>query len=226
MKFKLTSPFGELSEVRNGHPHSGIDLAMPEDTILRSIDKGIVEKVIYNGEKIGNGIIIRLEDGTKAIYGHLNKITVEKGQDLYAGQQIGLSGSTGRSTGPHLHFALQKPDGSFIDPTPLGEKVAAMSGEINGSSILFDKLNDFSDFVIGKEVEWIFKPLLDGFKWTAINLGEWIIINLPDIVGYTAVGAGIIVILSTMLGKGILKPLGWFFGVFIIATCILGGANT
>jgi hypothetical protein len=219
MKFILTGKYLEIAQVRGNQPHTGIDLALPENTQLRSITNGFVERILQN-DKIGNGIVIKGEDGKEYIYGHLNQIDVGPGQHLTKGQEIGLSGSTGNSTGPHLHFSVRE-DGHFINPTDLGPDVAAMSGD--QPNWLVEKWNQLGDFVIGKEKEFIGHPIQEFCYNVANNCWHWFIANLPDIIGYTAIGAGILIILSAMTGQGILKPLGWFFGAFVVAACILGG---
>lgn len=233
MKFVLTSPFGELSEVREGRPHTGIDIAMPEGTTLRSIADGIVYAIRDYGDKnIGKGVIIQAEDGNFYIYGHMSKITVEKDQHISAGDMIGMSGNTGHSTGPHLHFAIQRPDGSFIDPTPYAEKVDAMSGNtgvgefyIGGKppeGSFMDKMNDFSDWVVSKEIELFIKPFVKFLEGMATTFWHWFIKVLPDLIGYSAIACGIFIVLGAMIGKGgMMKPLGFFVGLFIIAICIL-----
>lgn len=129
MKFRLTGKFGELSPVRNMQPHSGIDLAMPEGTTLRSVADGVVDRVYDGTGLIGKGLSVRFPDGTRAIYGHMNEVKARVGEHLSAGDIVGLSGNTGNSTGAHLHFSLKKPDGSLIDPTPIAEKLASISGD-------------------------------------------------------------------------------------------------
>jgi hypothetical protein len=232
MKFRISGAFGELSEVREG-THNGIDIAMPEGTTLRSIADGIVYAIRDYGDKnIGKGVIIQTEDGHFHIFGHMSKITVDKGQTIHAGDVIGASGSTGHATGPHLHFGIQKPDGTFIDPTPYTERLTAMSGNINGDEFylfgkpeegsLMDKINEFSDWFIGKEIELIFAPMGAFLKGTAIAFWQWFIKVLPDLIGYSAIACGIFMILCAMTGKsGMLKPLGIFTGLFIVAVCIL-----
>jgi hypothetical protein len=91
--------------------------------------------------------------------------------------------------------------------------------EANG---IMEKFNNFSDYVVGKEVELILAPIGGFLKECAIAAWQWFLINLPDILGYTTIGAGILIILSAMAGKGVVKPLAWYFGAFIIAACILG----
>jgi hypothetical protein len=92
-----------------------------------------------------------------------------------------------------------------------------------GGNWLIDKWNQAGDFVVGKEMELLFKPLGEFIQQAVIHSWHWFIVNLPDIIGYSAIGAGILIILSAMAGKGIIKPVGWFSGLFILAACILGG---
>lgn len=90
------------------------------------------------------------------------------------------------------------------------------------SNIVLDKFNQFSDWAIQKEVELVLAPLGAFLKGAAMSAWQWFLINLPDILGYTTIGAGILIILSAMAGKGVVKPLAWYFAAFIIAACILG----
>jgi hypothetical protein len=129
MKFRLTGKFGELSPVRNMQPHSGIDLAMPEGTTLRSVADGVVDRVYDGTGLIGKGLSVQMPDGTRAIYGHMNEVKAHVGDHLNAGDIVGLSGNTGNSTGPHLHFGLKDADGSVLDPTPIADKLASISGD-------------------------------------------------------------------------------------------------
>jgi hypothetical protein len=208
----------EIADIRGGKPHTGIDLGMPENTILRSVKEGFVENILHNN-KIGNGVIIKGTDGKQYIYGHLNKIKVEPGQHLFAGQEIGLSGNTGNSTGSHLHFAV-KDHGQFIDPTHLGENVAAMAGD--NSNWFVDKWNHLGDFVIEKETNILWKPFVNMLRDFCLFLWDWFIHNLPDIMGYSAVLTGICIILGAMFGKGgMLKPIAIYAGGLIVSVCIL-----
>lgn len=129
MKFVLSSPFGELAEIRDGRPHNGIDLAMPEGTELRSIAEGTVAHVFDGSGNVGKGVSIELKDGSHAIYGHMSDVSVKAGESLQVGDTIGLSGNTGHSSGPHLHFAIKDADGQWVDPTPVADKLAEISGE-------------------------------------------------------------------------------------------------
>ncbi|MFF3322852.1 M23 family metallopeptidase [Streptomyces sp. NPDC002889] len=97
--------------------HTGIDFHAASGTSVVAVGSGTVVEAGWAGA-YGNNIVIRMNDGTYTQYGHLSSIGVSAGQRVTPGQQIGLSGSTGNSSGPHLHFeARTTPDyGSDINP--------------------------------------------------------------------------------------------------------------
>lgn len=99
---KLTSPYGYRA--RFGRMHKGVDLALrSNDTVYAAFD-GKVRLTNYEGKGYGNYVIVRHPNGLETVYGHLNRFLVKPDQVVKAGQPIALGGSTGRSTGPHLHF--------------------------------------------------------------------------------------------------------------------------
>lgn len=110
--YRVSSAFGVD---RGTHRHSGIDLAIPEGTTVAAAQKG---KVSFAGWGNGYGYRVVLDhgDGTQTTYNHLSDIGVKVGDMVDAGSAIALSGNTGRSTGPHLHFEVKK-DGRYVDPT-------------------------------------------------------------------------------------------------------------
>lgn len=85
--------------------HKGIDLAARYDTVFSILD-GTVDKIGYN-RLIGNYILVDHTGETQSLYGHLSVIAVLPGEQVSAGQSIGISGSSGRVTGPHLHFSIK-----------------------------------------------------------------------------------------------------------------------
>ncbi|MEU2841436.1 M23 family metallopeptidase [Streptomyces sp. NPDC007076] len=97
--------------------HSGIDFHAASGSSVVAVGAGTVVEAGWGGA-YGNNIVLRMTDGTYTQYGHLSSIGVSVGQSVGAGRQIGLSGSTGNSTGPHLHFeARTTPSyGSDMDP--------------------------------------------------------------------------------------------------------------
>lgn len=99
---KVTSNYGYRAKF--GRMHKGIDLHIrSNDTIYAAFD-GKVRLTNYEAKGYGNYVILRHPNGLETVYGHLNKFLVKPDQVVKAGQPIALGGSTGRSTGPHLHF--------------------------------------------------------------------------------------------------------------------------
>jgi len=99
------------------HFHTGIDLVEPFGSPIYAADDGVVALVGRSSSGYGNYVVIAHSGGLDTLYGHLSTALVKVGQSVNQGQTIGLEGSTGNSTGPHLHFELrikQQP----IDPTP------------------------------------------------------------------------------------------------------------
>ena len=102
-KGTLTSGFGK----RNGRKHEGIDIAGPKGTPIYSAAAG---KVVFSGwgpTGYGKMVIVKHAHHLTTVYAHNSKILVNKGMQVKQGQQIALMGSTGRSTGPHLHFEVR-----------------------------------------------------------------------------------------------------------------------
>ncbi|GGV79605.1 peptidase [Streptomyces griseoloalbus] len=97
--------------------HTGVDFSVPTGTSLKAVGSGTVVSAGWAGA-YGNQVVIQLADGHYAQYAHLSSLSVSAGQTVSGGQQVGLSGSTGNSTGPHLHFEIRTtPDyGSDVDP--------------------------------------------------------------------------------------------------------------
>lgn len=99
---------------RWGSTHTGVDFAAYQGTSIYAWKDGVVTTACWSGG-YGNFIEIKHNDGTISRYGHLSGYAVSKGQTVSAGQTIGYVGSTGNSTGPHLHFEI-KVNGSFVNP--------------------------------------------------------------------------------------------------------------
>jgi hypothetical protein len=130
--YKITSRFQQQESFRS-QGHSGIDFAMPNHTPLRSIQDGIVEKVTHYQDNIGNGVLVRWNDGKVAIYGHMSETSVNVGDKVHAGDLLGYSGNSGHVVGAnggyHLHFGL-KENGHFTDPSPYIENIQNMNTTI------------------------------------------------------------------------------------------------
>ena len=95
--------------------HHGVDLAAPSGTPIYATRSGVVNVASYEAGGAGNYVSIDHKDGYSSIYMHMTRYVVYAGQYVYAGQVIGYCGSTGASTGPHLHFGIYK-NGSSVNP--------------------------------------------------------------------------------------------------------------
>ena len=100
---------------RWGRLHSGVDLAVPEGTPVRASDNGKVILAENSGDGYGNYIILDHGNGFKTLYGHKSALCVSVGDIVSQGDLIAYSGSTGNSTGPHLHFEIHLDD-EKVDP--------------------------------------------------------------------------------------------------------------
>lgn len=113
---EITSSFGLRIDPIDGkrRHHNGIDIAVPEGTKISPVLPG---KVIYSGysKGYGNCVIVEHEDGIQTIYAHNSKNLVKVGDTVSQETVIALSGSTGRTTGPHLHFEIRK-EGKAVNP--------------------------------------------------------------------------------------------------------------
>lgn len=113
----LTSPFGMRRDGLSVGIHHGVDIAVPTGTPVRAMAPG---RVHFAGTRGGYGRMVVIEHarGVRSLYAHLSEIRVTAGQAVEGREVIGLSGATGRTTGPHLHFEIQH-RGRAEDPVPL-----------------------------------------------------------------------------------------------------------
>lgn len=104
----LTSSFGKRPSPFTGKPsyHPGIDLAAPTGSPVFACASGVIKEVNYS-RIYGNYIILLHQDGKESLYGHLSKVLVNLHDKIKSGKIIGEVGSTGLSTGPHLHFEIR-----------------------------------------------------------------------------------------------------------------------
>ena len=137
----ITSPYGMRKHPISGAQkmHTGIDLALPGrkiGDIVSAADGEVIAKGGCRGKNCGYGLFVHVlhkDSSGKAVcittYNHLEEFYVEKGQKVMAGQKLAKEGTTGGSTGPHLHFEVKSPEGKYMDPAPL----------IRGTSIQVDQ---------------------------------------------------------------------------------------
>ena len=131
---KVTSPYGSRKDPFTGEraTHSGLDLKANNESVMAMFD-GTIEDI---GSDSRSGRYIILRHGSYTVsYCHLSKVLVPKGAEVYAGEVVGVTGNTGRSTGPHLHITCKR-NGTRVDPSRLlgyivsvrKEAVAALGG--------------------------------------------------------------------------------------------------
>ena len=111
--YTFTNPYG----MRWNKLHGGIDLKAPEGTPFKAIHAGKVVWAAYDGG-YGNKVIVEQPDGTQTLYAHAGSLRVAQDQQVKAGDVLGTVGSTGHSTGPHLHLETHV-DGKPTDPVRL-----------------------------------------------------------------------------------------------------------
>ncbi len=111
---KINSPYG----ARGKGFHAGLDLGSPNYQEVKAAMDGEVILARNSQSGYGNLVVLRHANAFSTIYGHLSVIIAQEGEAVRQGQAIGGVGSTGRSTGPHLHFEIRR-DGRPLDPLPL-----------------------------------------------------------------------------------------------------------
>lgn len=113
----LVSPFGVRFRGLLPSLHRGVDILVPDGTPVHAMSRG---RVRYAGAMSGYGKVVWLEHGggILTVYGHLSSIRVRAGQVVGGGDVLGLSGHSGRASGPHLHFEVWR-HGREVDPVPL-----------------------------------------------------------------------------------------------------------
>lgn len=111
IKGTVTSEYGK----RKSGSHHGIDLAAPKGTTIKAAKSGTVLYSGWYNSIYGNAVIIDHGNGQKTLYGHCSKTTAKEGAKVAAGEAIAKVGSTGRSTGPHVHFEIYI-DGKTVNP--------------------------------------------------------------------------------------------------------------
>ena len=159
--FMISRPFGESADVFTGgeSSHEGIDMPAAPGTEVLAAAPGKVTETGYDMDR-GNYVILEHEGGYTTCYAHLEDILAEEGESVDTGAVIGTVGSTGRSTGPHLHFELRL-DGEALDPAEYWsdpEEVSEVPAE-GGTDVIS---MEFSDLL--KEYEETAYKYLDFLK--------------------------------------------------------------
>ncbi|MDN3286474.1 transglycosylase family protein [Streptomyces thermocarboxydus] len=114
----LGTPYHKAGSSWSKGYHTGVDFPVPTGTPVKSVGAGTVVAAGWEGS-FGYQVVVRHADGRYSQYAHLSAISVKDGQSVGAGQRIGRSGSTGNSSGPHLHFEVRTGPGFGSDVDPL-----------------------------------------------------------------------------------------------------------
>jgi murein DD-endopeptidase MepM/ murein hydrolase activator NlpD len=122
---RLSSAFGVRTDPFTGAPrqHRGVDVGAPQGSAIRATADGIVRAAGPRGG-YGNAVEVDHGNGLTTLYAHASELLVAPGEIVRAGQEIGRVGSTGRSTGPHLHFEVRV-GGKAVDPARVLKVYAA-----------------------------------------------------------------------------------------------------
>ncbi len=130
---RVTSGYGVRADPFTGtqSPHSGLDVGAPEGSPIRASGRGVVRSAGPRGG-YGNAVEIDHGDGLVTLYGHASELLVSVGQTVEPGQEIAKVGSTGRSTGPHLHFEVRQ-GGRPVDPAVVLKKYGLRAEGSHGS---------------------------------------------------------------------------------------------
>lgn len=190
----ITSWFGYRDDVEGVGTkyHGGIDIGVPEGTPVGAAGGGTVTQAGWN-DGYGNSVTIDHGNGLETLYGHLSEVLVSVGEMVTQLQTIGLSGNTGNSTGPHLHFSVIK-DGEMVDPASIfgyasgtrnakagirwvGEKGPELVGFNGGEAVL--NANDSAAFTSEARQPLIIQVMLPNGK----VLAEAIVDSLDDMIG-------------------------------------------
>ena len=190
--YPVTQTFAEhlQRKIDNGwkNYNGGIDYGVPIGTPIYAAQNGQIEKVADDPSGYGTHILISHSSGLETLYGHLSTALVKVGQEVTAGQMIGRSGSTGNSTGPHLHFEARQ-NGVSVDPETLYASQATQSASQAASQPAFTGqglykittglLNarlapggdDRGDLLINDQVEVVGGPVQQGgLSWVPVKL--------------------------------------------------------
>lgn len=148
---RITSKFG----LRRARFHYGIDIGVAYGDTIRAAFGGKVRMRRYERRGYGNYLVIRHNNGLETVYAHLSKMFVAKDQEVEAGMPIGLGGSTGRSTGSHLHYEIRFL-GQAFDPMKLID--------FSEKSCRYE-----TEYLITKAETYSHKPVLDELKKAAYH---------------------------------------------------------
>ena len=148
-EWPITQRYGEIvpGVTWQGKPHTGIDYGCPEGTEILASAEGTVMFAEFDTYGFGNTVILLHPDGKATVYAHLKRIMVKYKQQVKQGDVVGLSGSTGNATGPHLHFEARA---TWCDYRTHRDPAAFLSLQSVDDSVPAAKLKSAGDFREGE----------------------------------------------------------------------------
>jgi murein DD-endopeptidase MepM/ murein hydrolase activator NlpD len=150
----ISSYYGEQ---RSDHIHQGLDIAMPYGSKVFTLFGGQVSNIGYEKDGYGNFVIVLNPNGYQELFGHLSRVTVSKGQNLTKGQKIGEVGSTGSSTGNHLHYEIRTPTGTKIDPLQFLRDNGSIIDSSNSENAISQFIKNFiADTIANQVTIWVY----------------------------------------------------------------------
>ena len=193
---RQTSPFGP----RWGRLHAGVDLDLDTGDPIYSAFDGIVRVSNYNPGGYGNYVVVRHYNGFETLYGHMSSRGAEPGTVVKAGDQIGVGGSTGRSSGPHLHFETRY-EGNPMNPKnvynfnpfePISDHITITARSFDTRSLTLK--NEYG--AVGDKVRSRTKA------WTKVKKGD----SLGAISRRTGISVAKLKKLNGIKGSSIIRP--------------------
>jgi len=171
------SPIRSRYGPRRGRAHQGVDLSLKTGEPIYATFSGRVRISQYNRGGYGNLVVIRHDNGLETFYGHLSERMVEPNQWVEAGQVIGLGGSTGRSTGPHLHFETRYYGQSFDPERLIDFKSGTLCRDVfllkrSYFSIYSRASQDFEDEIANEEQDKKEKAEREAMRYHKIRSGD------------------------------------------------------
>ena len=171
------SPIRSRYGPRRGRAHQGVDLVLKTGEPIYATFSGRVRISQYNRGGYGNLVVIRHDNGLETFYGHLSERMVEPNQWVEAGQVIGLGGSTGRSTGPHLHFETRYYGQSFDPERLIDFKSGTLCRDVfllkrSYFSIYSRASQDFEDEIANEEQDKKERAEREAMRYHKIRSGD------------------------------------------------------
>lgn len=154
----ITQQYGNKSSRYVSGAHTGLDIGCTQGSPIYAATDGMITFAGWNGV-YGNEVRVKYNDALETSYHHMSRIAAVKGKTVSAGTVIGYIGSTGQSTGPHLHFEVRV-NGKHTDPIPYLSGGATVPGAVNASSdnpLVPDTVEGPLDF-LGGIATWMSEP--------------------------------------------------------------------